>query len=35
LSDEEFAQYVGMSKAEWEGLKQWRRDRKKQEIGLF
>lgn len=35
LSDEEFAQYIGMPKAEWDALKQWKKDRKKQEIGLF
>ena len=35
LSDEEFTQYIGMSKAEWDALKQWKRDRKKQDLGLF
>ena len=35
LSDEEFAQYIGMPKAEWDALKQWKKDRKKQDIGLF
>ena len=35
LSDEEFQKYIGMSKAEWDTLKQWRKDRKKLDIGLF
>ena len=35
LSDEEFNTVIGMSMADWEALKQWKRDRKKQDIGLF
>jgi len=35
LSDEEFAQYIKMSKDEWEAQKQWKRDSKKQTLGLF
>ena len=35
LSDEEFTQHIGMSRDEWDSLKQWKRDKKKKEIGLF
>lgn len=35
MSDDEFQQVMGMSKAEWEPLKQWKKDNKKKEKGLF
>lgn len=35
LSDEEFASVIAMPKAEWDAMKQWKRDRKKKEVGLF
>ena len=35
LSDEEFVQVLGMQKADWDALKQWKKDRKKKEVGLF
>lgn len=35
LNDEEFASVIGMSRADWDELKQWKKDRKKKEVGLF
>lgn len=35
LSDEEFVQVMGMSVADWDAMKQWKRDSKKQNLGLF
>ena len=35
MNDEEFASVIGMDRQEWEGLKQFRKDRKKKEVGLF
>ena len=35
MSEEEFAQRMGCSKAEWGDVKQWKKDAKKKELGLF
>jgi len=35
LSDEEFTRVLGMTHAQWDALKQWKRDQKKKEVGLF
>ena len=35
LSDEEFATVIGVSKVEWDGYKQHKRDAKKKTVGLF
>jgi len=35
MSDEEFTTVIGMPKAEWDALKQWKRDAKKKTVGLF
>lgn len=35
MSTEEFASVLGMSVAEWDALKQWKKDTKKKAVGLF
>ena len=35
LSDEEFAEVMGMSRAEFSSLAVWRKKQKKQSIGIF
>ena len=35
LSDADFAEAMGMSRAEYEGLAVWRKKQKKQSIGIF
>ena len=35
LSDEEWDQVMKMPKAEWDALKQWKKDRFKKTVGLF
>jgi len=35
LSDEEFKSVFGMTKAEWNEVKMWKRENKKKELKLF
>ena len=35
LSEEEFAEVMGMSRVEFQGLAAWRKKQKKQAIGIF